>query len=127
MKMRLALLAVCGLAAGAIGYAQAPDSVVQRIRASAQFTQASTFIEGDHDRFVTRTHHAHRDSRAAVQGKTRATAYLELLRRPRASPTSRRTPKGTSWACARAAAQRSAGGRRAAHLDTVFPEARTSR
>ena len=27
-------------------------TIVQRIRESAQFTQASTFIEGDYDRFV---------------------------------------------------------------------------
>ena len=31
--------------------AQAPDPV-QRIRASAQYAQASTFIEADYDRFV---------------------------------------------------------------------------
>ena len=49
---RVPALVLCGVfSAFAAPGAQAPDPV-QRIRASAQFAQASTFIEADYDRFV---------------------------------------------------------------------------
>ena len=51
LSSKFRALAACSVAAVASIQAQAPDPV-QKIRASAQFTQASTFIDADYDRFV---------------------------------------------------------------------------
>ncbi len=123
--MRLAVLVVCTLAAGAVGHAQTPDSstmtVVQRIRESAQFTQASTFIEGDYDRFVKELVALNEIPAPPFKEQARAKAYLEMLRQQGLSDVEM-DAEGNAMGVRKGTA---AGGPMLAilaHLDTVFPE-----
>ena len=124
MKMRrVALLVVCGLAAGVVGHAQAPESataVVQRIRASAPFTQASTFIEGDYDRFVKELVALNEIPAPPFKEEARAKAYLEMLRQAGLSDVEM-DAEGNAMGVRKGSG---AGPMVAvvAHLDTVFPE-----
>ena len=80
MKIRTGLFVLCGVAAGATGYAQTPDDVVQRIRASTQFAQASTFIQADQDRFVRELIALTEIPAPPFKEQARAKAYMEMLR-----------------------------------------------
>src|SRR6187200_1886316 len=72
-------LAVCCVAAVASIHAQA-SGPVQKIRASAQFTQASTFIDGDYDRFVKELIALNEIPAPPFKEQARAKAYHEMLR-----------------------------------------------
>ena len=56
------------------------DALVQRIRASAQFAQASTFIESDYDRFVKELIALNEIPAPPFKEQARAKAYVEMLR-----------------------------------------------
>ncbi len=122
--MRLAVLVVCTLAAGAVGHAQTGSStmtIVQRIRESAQFTQASTFIEGDYDRFVKELVALNEIPAPPFKEQARAKAYVEMLRQQGLSDVEM-DAEGNAMGVRKGTA---AGGPMLAilaHLDTVFPE-----
>ena len=58
-----------------------PSDLVQRIRGSAQFAEASAFIDGDYDRFVTELVALTEIPAPPFKEQARAKAYLEMLRR----------------------------------------------
>ena len=100
--------------------AQAPDALVQRIRASAQFAQASAFIETDYDRFVKELIALNEIPAPPFKEQARAKAYLEMLRQQGltdvemdAEGNAMGVRKGTGGGPMVAVV---------AHLDTVFPE-----
>ena len=112
-------LAVCCVAAVASIHAQA-SVPVQKIRASAQFTQASTFIDGDYDRFVNELIALNEIPAPPFKEQARATAYLDMLRQDGLSDVEMDTAgnvmgvrKGPGSGPMVAIV---------AHLDTVFPE-----
>jgi acetylornithine deacetylase/succinyl-diaminopimelate desuccinylase-like protein len=103
-----------------VGHAQTRDSVVQRIRESAQFMQASTFIEADYDRFVNELIALTEIPAPPFKEQARAKAYLEMLRQQGLSDVeidgagnAMGVRKGTGTGPMVAVV---------AHLDTVFPE-----
>ena len=61
-------------------HAQAADSLVQRIRESAQYAQASAFIETDYDRFVNELIALNEIPAPPFKEQARAKAYVEMLR-----------------------------------------------
>ena len=96
-------------------------TIVQRIRASAQFTQASTFIEGDYDRFVKELVALNEIPAPPFKEQARAKAYLEMLRQHGLSDVEM-DAEGNAMGVRKGTA---AGGPMVAivaHLDTVFPE-----
>jgi tripeptide aminopeptidase len=118
---RTALLVVCALSTGVVGRAQAPESVVQRLRESAQFAKASTFIESDYDRFVKELIALNEIPAPPFKEQARAKAYLELLRQLGLSDVEM-DAEGNAMGVRKGTA---AGGPMlaiVAHLDTVFPE-----
>ena len=122
--MRLALLVVFGLAAGVVGHARAqtPDALVQRIRASAQYAQAATFVEGDYERFVKELVELNEIPAPPFKEQARAKAYLEMLRQAGLSDTEI-DAEGNAMGVRRGTG--AAGGPMVAvlaHIDTVFPE-----
>ena len=124
--MRLAVLVVCILATGAVGHAQTADSstttIVQRIRESAQFAQASTFIEGDYDRFVKELDRAQRDSRRRRSRSRRARRPISRCCARHGLSDVEIDAEGNVMGVRKGTA---AGGPMlavVAHLDTVFPE-----
>ena len=123
--MRLAALVVGTLAAGAVSHAQTTDSstmtVVQRIRESAQFTQASTFIEGDHDRFVKELIALTEIPAPPFKEQARAKAYLEMLRQRGLSDVEM-DAEGNVMGVRKGTRPAGRCSRSLAHLDTVFPE-----
>ena len=58
-----------------------PSELVQRIRGSAQFAEASAFIDGDYDRFVNELVALTEIPAPPFKEQARAKAYLEMLRR----------------------------------------------
>jgi tripeptide aminopeptidase len=122
MKVRrVALLVVCGLATGVVGHAQTSESVVQRIRESAQFTEASTFIEGDYDRFVKELIMLNEIPAPPFKEQARAKAYLEMLRRQGLSVVEM-DAEGNAMGVRKGTAGDGPMLAIVAHLDTVFPE-----
>ena len=121
MNMRLVLLIVCGCAAGIVGHAQTPDTVVQRIRGSAEFAQASTFIEGDYDRFVKELIALTEIPAPPFKEQARATAYVEMLRQQGLSDVEL-DAAGNAMGVRKGTAVTGSMLAILAHLDTVFPE-----
>ncbi len=114
-------LAVCVAAAAASLRAQTPDSVVQRIRASAEYAQASAFIETDYDRFVKELIALNEIPAPPFKEQARAKAYVEMLREAGLSDVEI-DAEGNAMGVRKGAA---AGGPMLAvlaHIDTVFPE-----
>ena len=92
-----------------------------RIRASAQFAQASTFIEADYDRFVKELIALNEIPAPPFKEQARAKAYLEMLREAGLSDVEI-DAEGNVMGVRKGSA---AGGPMLAvlaHLDTVFPE-----
>jgi acetylornithine deacetylase/succinyl-diaminopimelate desuccinylase-like protein len=128
MKMRLAVLVVCGLAAGTVTHAQAPDArgqapdeKVQGIRGSAEFARASTFIESDYDRFVKELIALNEIPAPPFKEQARAKAYAEMLREQGLSDVEIDV-EGNAMGVRKGSA---AGGPMVAvvaHIDTVFPD-----
>ena len=58
-----------------------PSELVQRIRGSAQFAEASAFIDADYDRFVNELVALTEIPAPPFKEQARAQAYLEMLRR----------------------------------------------
>lgn len=118
---KLLALAICVAAAAVSLGAQAPDALVQRIRASAQYAQAATFIEGDYDRFVRELVELNEIPAPPFKEQARAKAYLEMLRQAGLSDVEI-DAEGNAMGVQRGTA---AGGPMLAvlaHIDTVFPE-----
>jgi tripeptide aminopeptidase len=118
---RVVALVVSVAAAAVSSHAQTPESVIERIRASAQFTQASTFIEGDYDRFVKELVTLNEIPAPPFKEQARAKAYLEMLRQQGLSDVEM-DAEGNAMGVRKGTA---AGGPMLAilaHLDTVFPE-----
>jgi tripeptide aminopeptidase len=122
-SVRVVSLAI-GLAAAAVSLqAQTPESpatIVQRLRASAPFTQASTFIEGDYDRFVKELVALNEIPAPPFKEQARAKAYLEMLRQQGLSDVEM-DAEGNAMGVRKGSG---VGPMVAvvAHLDTVFPE-----
>ena len=111
----LALVLATGVAA-----AQSRDGGVQEILASSQFKTASTFLDGDYDRFVRELVTLTEIPAPPFKEQTRAAAYLEMLRALGLTDVEKDEEgnvmglrKGTSGGPMLALL---------AHLDTVFPE-----
>ena len=97
-----------------------PSELVQRIRGSAQFAEASAFIDADYDRFVNELVALTEIPAPPFKEQARAKAYLEMLRRQGLSDVeidaegnAMGVRKGTGGGSMVAVL---------AHLDTVFPE-----
>jgi len=125
MTKRLAGLVACALAMGVSVGAQTsdvPDSRVERIRGSAQFTAASSFIEGDYERFVQELITLNEIPAPSFKEQARAKAYLEMLRVAGLSDVEI-DAEGNAMGVRRGTG--APGGPMlavVAHLDTVFPE-----
>jgi tripeptide aminopeptidase len=97
-----------------------PSELVQRIRGSAQFAEASAFIDGDYDRFVNELVALTEIPAPPFKEQARARAYLEMLRRQGLSDVEI-DAEGNAMGVRKG----TAGGSMVAvlaHLDTVFPE-----
>ena len=97
-----------------------PSELVQRIRGSAQFAEASAFIDGDYDRFVTELVALTEIPAPPFKEQARAKVYLEMLRREGLSDVEI-DAEGNAMGVRKG----TAGGSMVAvlaHLDTVFPE-----
>ncbi len=125
MTKRLAGLVACALTMGVSVGAQTsdvPDSRVERIRGSAQFAAASTFIESDYERFVQELITLNEIPAPLFKEQARAKAYLEMLRAAGLSDVEI-DAEGNAMGVRRGTG--APGGPMlavAAHLDTVFPE-----
>ena len=120
MKMRVVVMVVWAIAADVAGHAQTADALVQRIRESAQYAQASAFIETDYDRFVNELVALNEIPAPPFKEQARAKAYVEMLRQQGltdveidAEGNAMGLRKGTGGGPMVAVV---------AHLDTVFPE-----
>jgi acetylornithine deacetylase/succinyl-diaminopimelate desuccinylase-like protein len=103
--------------------AQTADALVSGIISSANFKSATTFFEGDHDRFVRELITLTEIPAPPFKEKARATAYLEMLRGLGLSDAEM-DAEGNVMGIRRGtgnAADRSVLAV-LAHLDTVFPE-----
>ena len=100
--------------------AQPAETVVQRIRESAQFARAAAFIDGDYDRFVKELIALTEIPAPPFKEQQRAKAYLELLRQHGLSDVEL-DAEGNAMGVRKGAGT---GPMLAvvAHLDTVFPE-----
>jgi acetylornithine deacetylase/succinyl-diaminopimelate desuccinylase-like protein len=103
--------------------AQTADALVSGIISSANFKSATTFFEGDHDRFVRELITLTEIPAPPFKEKARATAYLEMLRGLGLSDVEMDAEgnvmgirRGTGNAANRPVLAV------LAHLDTVFPE-----
>ena len=103
--------------------AQTADALVSGIISSANFKSATTFFEGDHDRFVRELITLTEIPAPPFKEKARATAYLEMLRGLGLSDAEMDAEgnvmgirRGTGNAADRPVLAV------LAHLDTVFPE-----
>ena len=97
-----------------------PSELVQRIRGSAQFAEASAFIDADYDRFVNELVALTEIPAPPFKEQARAQAYLEMLRRQGLSDVEI-DAEGNAMGVRKG----TAGGSMVAvlaHLDTVFPE-----
>ncbi len=125
MTKRLARLAACALTMSVCVHGQTadtPDDRVQRLRGSAQFATASTFIEGDYDRFVKELIALTEIPAPPFKEQARAKAYLEMLRAAGLSDVEI-DAEGNAVGVYRGSGD--PGGPMVAvvaHLDTVFPE-----
>jgi tripeptide aminopeptidase len=120
-SVKLLALAI-GVAAAAVSLrAQAPESLVQRIRASAQYAQAAPFIEADYDRFVKELVELNEIPAPPFKEQARAKAYLEMLRRAGLSDVEI-DAEGNAMGVRRGTASGGSMLAVLAHIDTVFPE-----
>jgi tripeptide aminopeptidase len=110
----------CILALSVSISAQTPDAAVKRFMASAEFKQATTFIEGDYDRFVRELVTLTEIPAPPFKEAARATAYLGMLRESGLAEVEM-DAEGNVMGIRRGTAP---GPMLAvvAHLDTVFPE-----
>jgi acetylornithine deacetylase/succinyl-diaminopimelate desuccinylase-like protein len=101
--------------------AQTPDAVVQKIRASAGFQTASTFLDTDYDRFVQELITLTEIPAPPFKETARGTAYLAMLKDAGLSDVER-DPEGNVMGVWKGAAGRGPMLAVLSHLDTVFPE-----
>jgi acetylornithine deacetylase/succinyl-diaminopimelate desuccinylase-like protein len=114
-----AIVVAATLTAGTLT-AQGPDAAVQRIVSSPEFKQATSFLDGDHDRFVRELIALTEIPAPPFKEQKRGAAYLELLRGLGLSDVEM-DAEGNVMGVRRG----SGGGPTLAvlaHLDTVFPE-----
>jgi tripeptide aminopeptidase len=118
--LRFALISACVALFIHQVTAPSPDDLVRRIRGSASYKQAATFIEGDYDRFVRELITLTEIPAPPFKEQQRARAYLELLRAQGLADVEMDSEgnvmgirKGTGSGPLLAVV---------AHLDTVFPE-----
>jgi acetylornithine deacetylase/succinyl-diaminopimelate desuccinylase-like protein len=118
--MKLASLALALVLAAGAAAAQSRDGAVPKIIASTQFKTASTFLDGDYDRFVRELITLTEIPAPPFKEQKRAAAYLEMLRDLGLSDVEKDEEgnvmglrKGTGGGPMLALL---------AHLDTVFPE-----
>ena len=117
----LALAVCCAAAAVASPRAQTPDSTAERVRASAHYAQAATFIEGDYDRFVRELVELNEIPAPPFKEQARAKAYLEMLRQAGLSDVEI-DGEGNAMGVRRGTAAAGPMVAVLAHIDTVFPE-----
>ena len=123
MGMRLVFarsVAAWSVAVSVLQPVEQPSELVQRIRGSAQFAEASAFIDGDYDRFVNELVALTEIPAPPFKEQARAKAYLEMLRRQGLSDVEI-DAEGNAMGVRKG----TAGGSMVAvlaHLDTVFPE-----
>ena len=118
--MKITSLAVAVVLATSVAAAQSRDSAVQQILASSQFKTASTFLDGDYDRFVKELITLTEIPAPPFKEQKRAAAYLEMLRDLGLSDVEK-DEEGNVMGLRKG----TAGGPMLAvlaHLDTVFPE-----
>jgi acetylornithine deacetylase/succinyl-diaminopimelate desuccinylase-like protein len=113
-------LTFCFLAISVSAAAQTPDAAVARIVGSAEFKQATTFIDGDYDRFVRELIALNEIPAPPFKEAARAKAFLARLKESGLSDVeldaegnAMGVRKGTGDGPMLAVV---------AHLDTVFPE-----
>lgn len=118
--MKCCSIALAVLLTAAMAAAQSRDGAVQKIIASGQFKTASTFLDGDYDRFVRELITLNEIPAPSFKEQKRAAAYLEMLRDLGLSDVeiddegnAMGLRKGTGGGPMLAVL---------AHLDTVFPE-----
>ena len=102
--------------------AQTPEASVERIRGSAQFAAASTFIDSDYDRFVKELVALNEIAAPTFKEQARAKVFADMLRAEGLSDVEI-DAEGNAMGVRRATG--ASGGpvvAVAAHLDTVFPE-----
>ena len=114
------VLTFCFLAISVSAVAQTPDAAVARIVGSAEFKQATTFIDGDYDRFVRELIALNEIPAPPFKEAARAKAFLAMLKESGLSDVeldaegnAMGVRKGTGDGPMLAVV---------AHLDTVFPE-----
>jgi tripeptide aminopeptidase len=114
------VLIFCLLSTSLHAAAQAPDAAVKRIVESAEFKQATAFIDGDYDRFVRELIALTEIPAPPFKEAARAKAYLAMLTASGLSDVEMDAEgnamgvrKGTGGGAMVAVV---------AHLDTVFPE-----
>ena len=114
------VLTFCLLAISVAAAAQTPDAAVARIVGSAEFKQATTFIDGDYDRFVRELIALNEIPAPPFKEAARAKAFLAMLKESGLSDVeldaegnAMGVRKGTGDGPMLAVV---------AHLDTVFPE-----
>ena len=123
MGMRLVVVrsvAAWSVAVSVLQPVEQPSELVQRIRGSAQFAEASAFIDGDYDRFVNELVALTEIPAPPFKEQARAKVYLEMLRRQGLSDVEI-DAEGNAMGVRKG----TAGGSMVAvlaHLDTVFPE-----
>jgi acetylornithine deacetylase/succinyl-diaminopimelate desuccinylase-like protein len=121
MRLVFALsVAAWSVGVGARQPVEQPSELVQRIRGSAQFAEASAFIDGDYDRFVAELVTLTEIPAPPFKEQARAKAYLEMLRQQGLSDVEI-DAEGNAMGVRKG----TAGGSMVAvlaHLDTVFPE-----
>jgi acetylornithine deacetylase/succinyl-diaminopimelate desuccinylase-like protein len=117
--MKRALI-LCFLTIATSAAAQTPDAAVKRILDSAEFKQATTFIDGDYDRFVRELIALNEIPAPPFKEAARARAFLAMLKKSGLSDVEMDAEgnamgvrKGTGGGPMLAVV---------AHLDTVFPE-----
>ena len=118
--MKITSLAVAVVLATSVAAAQSRDSAVPQILASSQFKTASTFLDGDYDRFVKELITLTEIPAPPFKEQKRAAAYLEMLRDLGLSDVEK-DEEGNVMGLRKG----TAGGPMLAvlaHLDTVFPE-----
>ena len=114
------VLIFCVLAISLPAGAQTPDAAVKRIVESAEFKQATAFIEGDYDRFVRELIALTEIPAPPFKEAARAKAYLAMLQASGLSDIEM-DAEGNAMGVRKG----TGGGSMVAvlaHLDTVFPE-----
>lgn len=117
--MKRALI-LCFLTISTSAAAQTPDAAVKRIVDSAEFKRATTFIEGDYERFVRELIALNEIPAPPFKEAARAKAFLAMLKESGLSDVEM-DAEGNAMGVRKGAG---AGPMLAvvAHLDTVFPE-----